>query len=235
MKPYLILLLSLILTSDAHCQQAQSYHQAQHGFSGGLYRIIDLSRQDGFVQAKSLDGLSQLARKVPGAIGFTAHPDFERGVRYAHAILWYDRLSRTNQSWPLYLFDQEEAQKQPGEAASKRSLAAAEDAIISKLLVAQQAINKAGQDGVVLTGKEHVTSVLAYAIVRLGGKIRHHGHFGAACTGCRSVVPGGNTQHCGKAIQGIEHWSCCGQAKQETFCKYWELRYKTYLETSPKP
>src|SRR5678816_750092 len=79
------------------------YHRAKHGYSGGLTEMVDLSRAEGFDKVLTIEDLAAFASKVPGAVGFTAHPRFESGQRHARAVLWYTRLSPTESSWALYL------------------------------------------------------------------------------------------------------------------------------------
>ena len=65
----------------------------------------DLSELSGFSEAKTLADVAALAKTVDRAIGFTAHPDFERGTRYARAVISYTNKSPQSESWALYLFD----------------------------------------------------------------------------------------------------------------------------------
>ncbi len=95
---------------------AIAYFQASHGFDGGLCEMIDLSKREGFDAIHTLDEVARFASEVPGAVGFTAHPSFENGSRYAHAIMWYTGLSEPGSSWALYLFDKKEALKNPGDS-----------------------------------------------------------------------------------------------------------------------
>ena len=91
------------------------YFRAKHGDGNGLSKKVPLSVRKGFDSVRNIDDVAKFAAKVPGAIGFTAHPHFEQGTRYASAILWYTTLSSPQNSWPFYLFDETEAKKQPGD------------------------------------------------------------------------------------------------------------------------
>jgi hypothetical protein len=86
-------------------QEVPKYHRADHGFSGGEDVMVDLSELPGFSEAKTLADVAALARTVDKAIGFTAHPFFESGTRYAHAVISYTNKSPQSESWALYLFD----------------------------------------------------------------------------------------------------------------------------------
>ena len=90
------------------------YFRASHGFNGGLQEMVDLSKREGFDAIRTIGDAARFASEVPGAVGFTAHPDFGKGTRYASAVVWYTKLSPTESSWALYLFDKKEAQKNPG-------------------------------------------------------------------------------------------------------------------------
>src|SRR5438105_3630344 len=73
--------------------------------------MVDLSKREGFDAIRTLDDVARFASEVPGAVGFTAHPNkFENGPRYASAVVWYTKLSPTESSSFLYLFDKKEAQ-----------------------------------------------------------------------------------------------------------------------------
>jgi len=204
---------------------APEYFRARHGYGGGLTQMVDLSKLQGFDAVRTFDGLPKFASKVPGAVGFTAHPDFEKGTRYAHAILWYTKLSSTGDSWALYLFDKTEAQKTPGEARRPAAVAAAEAKVSGKMKAAKDLIAAAGPSGVKLEGADYEEQkVLALAVMRQGGLFQHTGRFGVAnCVGCRSVVPGGNPYSCGHGVQGKWHWNCCGATDEISHCQYWEL------------
>ena len=52
----------------------------------------------------------------------------------------------------LYLFDETEAEKNPGEAPKASTVAAAEAKVSGKLKVAQELIDAGGSDGVKLSG-----------------------------------------------------------------------------------
>ena len=200
------------------------YFRAKHGYSGGLHEMVDLSKREGFDAVRTFGDVAEFASEVPGAVGFTAHPDFENGTRYAHAVVWYTNLSPVGSSWSLYLFDSVEAQKGPGGAPRAEAVAAAEAKVSGKMAAAQQLIDAGGAGGVKLVGDYDEQKVLALAVIRLGGFFEHSGTFGAGyCGGCRSVVPGGNPSRCGLGVQDREHWNCCGGTERGGHCRYWEL------------
>jgi hypothetical protein len=202
----------------------QTYYQANHGFDGGLKEMVDLSKLEGFDEVLTKDDLARFARKVPGAVGFTAHPQFESGTHLARAVLWYTRLSSTQQSWALYLFDESKAKKKPGETPEEFAVAAAEAKIAGKLGVARELIAAAGASGVRVSGDYEDKKVLALAVMRLGGKFVHTGEFGTGqCGSCRSVVSGGNPRSCGLGVRNVKHWNCCGASEDVGYCRYWEL------------
>ena len=205
-------------------ESAPEYSRANHGFNSGLTEMVDLSAVDGFDDVRTMDDLARFASEVPGAVGFTAHPHFESGTRYASAVVWYTNLSSTSSSWALYLFDRAEAQKNPGDAPRAAAVAAAETKLSSRMKTAQDLIDAGGPDGVKLVGDRDEQNVLARAIMRLGGSFQHTGTFGVAhCRGCRTVVPGGTPSLCGHGVQGTEHWNCCGSTEKIGHCHYWEL------------
>lgn len=219
------LLVSLVIViGTAADTQPPKYYEANHGYSGGDIDQVDLSALDGFDQIRRLDQLAAFAAKVPGAIGFTAHPDFEVGKRYAHAIIGYTALSQKNQSWALYLYDKVEAEKPPGTPTSPRAEVAFEMRVQAKLVEAQKLIDEGGEKGVKLTGVHSKVLPLAYAILRLGGEFEHTGMISAdICLGCRTIVPGSNPKKCGLGVARTEHWNCCGQGKNTQHCPYWKL------------
>ncbi len=131
---------------------APTYFKAKHGFDGGLFEMIELSQREGFDTVRTIDDLARFASSVGGAIGFTAHPNFEAGTRSAQAVLWYTRLSPVDASWPLYLFDEREARKLPSAAARSEAMAAAEAKISGKMEQARRLIAAGGQRGVKLVG-----------------------------------------------------------------------------------
>jgi len=185
------------------------YHRAKHGYSGGLTEMVDLARVADFDKVLTIEDLAAFASKVPGAVGFTAHPGFESGKRYARAVLWYTRLSPTQSSWALYLFDETEATKHPGEAPKASAIAAAEARVSGQLKIAQELIDAGGPNGVKLSGDYEEKKVIALAVMRLGGSFQHTAKFGGAnCGGCRSVVPGGTPSRCGLGVQNQTHWTC---------------------------
>ena len=102
------------------------YFRAKHGDGNGLSKKVRLSMRKGFDSVRNIDDVAKFAAKVPGAIGFTAHPHFEQGTRAASAILWYTTLSSPQNSWPFYLFDETEAKKNPGDKPRTEAHAAAE-------------------------------------------------------------------------------------------------------------
>lgn len=196
------------------------YFRARHGFNGGLEEMVDLSERQGFDAIRTIDDVARFASEVPGAVGFTAHPDFENGTRHASAVVSYTRLSPTQESWVLYLFDKKEAQKNPGDAPRAAALAAAEAKVSSKIDEARELIAAGGTNGVKLVGDK----VLALAVLRLGGLFGHTGEFAVGrCVGCRSVVSGGNPGSCGLDVQNKKHWNCCGSTNEGGYCDYWKL------------
>ncbi|WP_395736357.1 hypothetical protein [Prosthecobacter sp.] len=204
------------------------YFPAKHGTNGGLDEMVDLSTMEGFDQAHTLDDVAKFAAKVPGAVGFTAHPRFEKGERHARAVLWYTHCSPLSQSWPLHLFDEAEAKKGPGEAATPAALVAAELRVTAKLPEAQELITAAGTRGVTVSRDNRdyqEQKILALAVMRLGGFFQHTGVFGkGGCWACRSVVAGGTPRKCGLGINNVNHWNCCGITEAGTLrCRYWEL------------
>ncbi|MFO1498102.1 MAG: hypothetical protein U1G07_06860 [Verrucomicrobiota bacterium] len=215
--------------SDAGVTQSQTrvrspvYFQAAHGFDGGLSEMVDLSKLDGFDEIRTVSDLARFASKVPGVVGFTAHPNFEEGTRHASAVLWYTRLSPTGSSWPLYLFDEQEAQKKPGGVPRQAAVAAAEAKISSKMEQARELIAAAGPKGVNLDGPFN-DKALAFAILRLDGTFAHTGSYETdRCGRCRSVIPGGDPGSCGLGVQHQEHWNCCGSTDKTGRCDYWKL------------
>lgn len=202
----------------------QEYFLAKHGDGSGLSEMVDLSIRKGFDSVRNIDDVAKFAAKVPGAIGFTAHPDFQQGMRYASAILWYTVLSSPQNSWSLYLFDETEAKKKPGDKPRSEALAAAEAKVHSKMERAKELIEKNGSNGVKLTGVNEEQKALALAVIRLGGSFKHDGKFGTTnCGGCRSVVSGGTPSLCGLGVLKKKHWSCCGSTKEKGHCQYWQL------------
>ena len=142
---------------------AVEYFRASHGFSGGLEEMVDLSKREGFDAIRTIDDVARFASEVPGAVGFTAHPDFENGTRYASAVVWYTRLSPTQASWALYLFDKKEALKQPGDAPPAAAVAAAEAKVSSKMDEAGKLIAAGGTNGVKLAGDPRFLRLLSCA------------------------------------------------------------------------
>ncbi len=212
---------------DAKQEKPPRYYQANHGIDGGLEEMVDLSKMEGFEEARTIDDVARLAAKVPGAVGFMAHPLFEMGDRYAIAVLWYSHRSRTESSWPLHLFDEAEAKKRPGEAATPAALVAAELRISAKLPAAQALMDAGGARGVKISpadGDYNEQMVMALAVMRLGGFFAHSGQFGKDdCIGCRNVVRGGTPEKCGLGVKKVKHWNCCGAEAGTNRCRYWEL------------
>jgi len=202
----------------------QEYFRAKHGDGNGLSKMVRLSMRKGFDSVRNIGDVAKFAAKVPGAIGFTAHPHFEQGTRYASAILWYTTLSSPQNSWPFYLFDETEAKKKPGDKPRSEALAAAEAYVQSKMEMAKELIDASGSRGVKLTGDQQA---LALAIMRLGGSFEHNGEFGTAnfglCGGCRILVPGGTPALCGLGVQKKKHWGCCGSTEKKSHCQFWPL------------
>ena len=200
------------------------YFRAKHGDGNGLSKMVRLSMRKGFDSVRNIDDVAKFAAKVPGAIGFTAHPHFEQGMRYASAILWYTTLSSPQNSWPFYLFDETEAKKKPGGKPRSEALSAAEAKVHSKMERAKELIEKNGSRGVKLTGDPEDQQVLALAIMRLGGSFEHNGKFGTTnCGGCRILVPGGAPFLCGLGVQKKKHWGCCGSTEKKSHCQFWPL------------
>ena len=199
------------------------YFRAKHGDGNGLSKMVRLSMRKGFDSVRNIDDVAKFAAKVPGAIGFTAHPHFEQGMRYASAILWYTTLSSPQNSWPFYLFDETEAKKKPGDKPRSEALVAAEAKVQSKMAMAKELIDASGSRGVKLTGDQQA---LALAIMRLGGSFEHNGEFGTAnfglCGGCRILVPGGTPPLCGLGVQKKKHWGCCGSTEKKSHCQFWQ-------------
>lgn len=200
------------------------YHLAKHGFNGGFIETVNLTKLKGFDKVLTLRDVAEFASKVPDVIGFIAHPKFESGERYAEAVLWYTKLSPTELSWPLYLLDETEAKKSPGDTPKASAVAAAEAKVSGKLQIARELIAAGGLDGVTLSGDPEERKILALAVMRLNGFFKHTGEFGAAyCVGCRNVVSGGTPWRCGLGIMNQNHWNCCGASKEVKHCRYWEL------------
>ncbi|MBN8421946.1 MAG: hypothetical protein J0L73_23720 [Verrucomicrobia bacterium] len=203
------------------------YFQANHGCNGGLEEMVDLSQIEGFEEVRTISDVAKFAAKVPGAVGFMAHPDFEKGDRFASAVVWYSHRSRTSESWTLHLFDEAEAKKGPGEAATPAALLAAELRVTAKLPTAQALIDKGGALGVNVSpadGDYNEQMLMALAVMRLGGFFAHSGQFGKGhCFGCRSVVRGGIPEKCGLGVRKVPHWTCCGAEAGTLRCRYWEL------------
>ena len=199
----------------------RDYFLAKHGDGSGLSEMVDLSIRKGFDSVRNIDDVAKFAAKVPGAIGFTAHPDFQDDTRLASAVIWYTGLSSPQNSWPLYLFDETEAKKKPGDKPRSEALAAAEAKVQSKMTMAKELIEASGSRGVKLTGDPEDQQVLALAIMRLGGSFEHNGEFGTTdCGGCRILVPGGAPFLC---VQKKKHWSCCGSTEKKSHCQFWQL------------
>ena len=200
------------------------YFRARHGFDGGLHEMVDLSKREGFDAIRTIDDVARFASEVPGAVGFTAPPNFENNTRYASAVVWYTKLSRTESSWPLYLFDKTEAQKKPGDTPRAAAEAAAEAKVSGKMNEARGLIAAGGPTGVKLVGDLDERKALALAVLRLGGLFEHTGEFAVGrCRGCRSVISGGNLSSCGLGVQNKKHWSCCGSTDEGGHCEYWKL------------
>ena len=223
--------------NEAKQEKPPRYFAANHGIDGGLEEVVDLSKMEGFEEARTIDDLARLAAKVPGAVGFMAHPLFEMGDRYAIAVVWYSHRSRTGSSWPVHLFDEAEAKKGPGEAATPAALLAAELRITAKQPAAQTLIDAAGTQGVKVSpadGDYNEQMVMALAVMRIGGFFAHSGQFGKDdCIGCRSVVSGGTPEKCGLGVKKVMHWNCCGAEAGGLRCRYWE-RIKAKSDVGPR-
>ena len=222
---------------EAKQEKSPRYFTANHGINLGLEEMVDLSTMEGFDEARTMDDVARLAAKVPGAVGFMAHPLFETGDRYASAVVWYSHRSRTSESWPLHLFDEAEAKKGPGEAATPAALLAAELRISAKLPAAQALIDAAGTKGVKVSpadGDYNEQNVMALAVMRSGGFFAHSGQFGKGdCVGCRNVVRGGTPEKCGLGVKKVPHWNCCGSEAGSIRCRYWEL-IKAQSDVGPR-
>ncbi len=204
--------------------RAVEYFRASHGFDGGLQEMVDLSKREGFDAIRTIDDVARFASEVPSAVGFTAHPDFENGTRYASAVMWYTKLSPTESSWVLYLFDKKEAQKHPGDAPRAAAVTAAEAKVSSQIDQARELIAAGGTNGVKVVGDPDECKALALAVLRLGGLFAHTGEFAVGrCVECRNVVPGGNPGACGLGVQNKKHWNCCGSTNEGGYCDYWKL------------
>jgi hypothetical protein len=203
--------------------QATDYFRAGHGFDGGLCEMVDLSKREGFDAIRTMDEAARFVSEVRGAVGFTAHPNFENGTRYAGAVVWYTKLSPTDSSWALYLFDKKEARKNPGDAPRAAAVAAAEAKVSGKVSEARELITAGGPKGVKLVGDRDERKALALAVLRLGGLFEHTGEFIVGrCGGCRSVVSCGNPSSCGLDVQNQKHWNCCGSTNEGGHCEYWK-------------
>ena len=223
-RPTVVCGLVSVLICTAGCGPGPRYFRAEHGFGGGMHNTVDLSECEGFDDARSLQDLAELASSVPGAIGFTAHPDFESGERYASAVVWYTKMSPPSESWGLFLFDRAEANKKPGDSPRAAAVAAAEAWVAGKLKEAQELIDAGGPGGVKLSGNYEEMKALAFAVMRLGGSFKHGGEFAVGpCGACRSVVSGGDPSVCGLGLQNEKHWTCCGSTNETGYCQYWKL------------
>ena len=147
------------------------YFHAMHGFNGGQCEVVDLSKLEGFDAVRTIDDVAKFAAKVPGAIGFTAHPDFQDDTRLASAVIWYTGLSSGGSSWRLYLFDETEAKKKPGEKPRAEALAAAEAKVIAKMETAKELIKKSGSNGVKLTGDYQEKKLLLWPLYVWGARL----------------------------------------------------------------
>jgi hypothetical protein len=215
--------------SDSSATQAQAktgaieYFQAGHGFNGGLSEMVDLSQRAGFDAIRTLDELAKFASAVPGAVGFTAHPYFEKGERSGSAVMWYTKLSPAGSSQSLYLFNKNEAQKKPGDAPQAAAVAAAEAKVSGQMGKARGLIAAGGATSVKLAGDYHERKVVALAVLRLGGRFAHSGAFDVGhCATCRSVVPSYNPSSCDMDVQNRKHWNCCGSTSEGGYCEYWK-------------
>jgi len=188
-----------------------------------LCEMLDLSKREGFDAIHTMDEVARFASEVPGAVGFTAHPKFENGTRYAKAVMWYTRLSPPGSSWGLYLFDKKEALKNPGDSPRAQAVAAAEAKVSARMDEARGLIAAGGTNGVKMVGDYDESKVVARAVLRLGGRFEHTGAFAAGrCAACRSVVSGGNPSSCGLDVQNQKHWNCCGSTNEGGHCEYWK-------------
>lgn len=200
------------------------YTIAHHGYGRGLSEMVNLCDLEGFDGIRTIGEVARFAHKIQDSVGFTAHPEFESGTRYAHAVIWYTTLSPTNESWPLYLFDREESQKLPGEPAQPTAIAAGNAKVAGMLTEARNLVISAQQSGVrVPELKFDDKKILALAIIQIGGSFQHSGEYSTTnCWSCRSVVPDGDPEHCGLGIKGTAHWNCCGAIQETGACQYWE-------------
>ena len=213
-----------IVHSEAEKGSVPEYFRANHGYDGGLKEMVDIRKCEGFDALKTRDDVARFAAGIPGAIGFTLHPEFEKGARYAEAVLWYTKLSSKSRSWGIYLFDKQEAMKNPGDAPRPEAVAAAEAKVSARMEDAQKLIDEAGAKGVNLVGDFEEKKALALAVLRLGGKFEHFGEYRTDfCLGCRSVVQGSTPEKCAHGLANEKHWTCCGSIEDSGYCKYWEL------------
>jgi hypothetical protein len=214
--------------SIAHSEEGKGsvpeYFRANHGYNGGLKEMVDLRNCEGFDALKTKDDVARFAAEIPGAIGFTLHPEFEKGARYAEAVLWYTKLSSMSLSWGLYLFDKQEAEKSPGDTPRPEAVAAAEAKVSAGMEEARKMIDEAGAKGVNPVGDYEEKKALALAVMHLDGKFEHFGEYGTdSCGGCRTVVSGGTPEKCGHGVANEKHWTCCGSTEESGYCQYWEL------------
>lgn len=231
-RPNVIILVACVLIvatthgAEPNGGSGQQYYRANHGFDGGLNKMVDLSELEGFDAVGSIDDLAKFASEVPGAVGFTAHPGFEKDARYAHAVIWYTGVSARDSSWPLYLFDRTEAQKSPRDAPGAAAVTAAQAKVSGKMKEARELVDAGGANGVTIVAQDHnEKKALALAVINLGGTFQHTGVFEAEhCLFCRNVVPGGTPDSCGHGVAGRKHWNCCGGPDPvEDRCLYWQL------------
>lgn len=218
-------LFSIVLVASALSDEKTNpeYFPAKHGYNGGSENMVDLTELKGFDQVRNLDDIARFARRVPGAIGFTAHPDFENSTRLASAVISYTSLSPTNESWRLYLYDRVEAMKPPGSAPRPGAELAFEERIEAAMDQARKLLAASGAEGVNLRSNSSDIA-LAYAVLKLGGTFAHTGEFGTRfCTGCRNIRTGGNPAKCALGVSKVAHWSCCGSTDEDGRCEYWKM------------
>ncbi len=91
--------------------------RAKHGYDGsteeGFLRLDENLK----MEFKNLDDIADyVLLNYPKAIGFTLHPNFFKEgytCNYIVVVNCYSTKSSTSSSWPLFLFDQNEANIEP--------------------------------------------------------------------------------------------------------------------------
>ena len=103
---------------------SKAFFESKHGFNGnsedlkeikGFDEYSDFKMSDWFETGKTLQDMANwVAANEEGAIGFACDPEFftVNGEQNANVIFRYTNKSPTCESWPLYLFDEAEANKE---------------------------------------------------------------------------------------------------------------------------